>query len=87
MYKRQAHGLGLDPASPASLQAPAAVQAALERIKELTKTFPYYAQPRAVALTLEPWSVENGLITPTLKLKRSNLVARYADVVDGLYRR
>jgi len=86
-WERLAHGLGLDPAAAASLQAPAAVQAALERIKELTKAFPYYAQPRAVALTLEPWSVENGLITPTLKLKRSNLVARYVDVVERLYRR
>ena len=57
------------------------------RIKELTKAFPYYAQPRAVALTLEPWTVENGLITPTLKLKRANLVARYGHVIERLYRR
>jgi long-chain acyl-CoA synthetase len=48
---------------------------------------PYYAQPRAVALTLDPWTVENGLITPTLKLKRNNLAARYADGIDRLYRR
>ncbi|MBC5782131.1 long-chain fatty acid--CoA ligase [Ramlibacter sp. USB13] len=86
-WERLARGLGLDPADPASLQAPAAVHAALERIKELTKGFPYYAQPRAVALTLEPWTVENGLITPTLKLKRNNLVARYGDGIERLYRR
>ena len=59
----------------------------LDRMKELTRSFPYYAQPRAVALTLEPWTVENGLITPTLKLKRNNLISRYGDVMDGLYRR
>ena len=47
----------------------------------------YYAQPRNVALTLEPWTVENALITPTLKLKRNNLVARYGDLIDALYRR
>ena len=86
-WERLARGLGLDPADPASLHAPAAVHAALERIKELTQGFPYYAQPRAVALTLEPWTVENGLITPTLKLKRNNLVARFGDVIEGLYRR
>jgi long-chain acyl-CoA synthetase len=86
-WERLVRGLGLDPADPATLHAPEAVQAALERIRELTKGFPYYAQPRAVALTLEPWTVENGLITPTLKLKRNNLVARYGDVMERLYRR
>ncbi len=86
-WQRLAHGLGLDPANAASLQAPEAVKAVLDRMKELTRSFPYYAQPRAVALTLEPWTVENGLITPTLKLKRNNLISRYGDVMDGLYRR
>lgn len=86
-WERLARGLGLDPADPTSLEAPQAVKAALARIKELTRDFPYYAQPRAVALTLEPWSVENGLITPTLKLKRNNLLARYGAVIEGLYRR
>ena len=86
-WERLAHGLGLDAANPESLRAPAAVHAALERIKDLTKSFPYYAQPRAVALTTEPWTVENGLITPTLKLKRNNLVARYGDLIERLYRR
>jgi long-chain acyl-CoA synthetase len=86
-WQRMAAWLGLDPANPESLQAPEAVHAALGRIRELTKDFPYYAQPRAVALTLEPWTVENGLITPTLKLKRNNLVARYGDVIEKLYRR
>jgi long-chain acyl-CoA synthetase len=86
-WERLAHALGLDPANPESLQDPKAQRAALERIKELTKAFPYYAQPRGVALTLEPWTVENGLITPTLKLKRNNLVARYGDLIERLYRR
>jgi long-chain acyl-CoA synthetase len=86
-WQRRAAWLGLDPARPESLQAPEAVHAALGRIRELTKDFPYYAQPRAVALTLEPWTVENGLITPTLKLKRNNLVARYGDAIGRLYRR
>jgi long-chain acyl-CoA synthetase len=79
--------LGLEPAAPASLAVPAAHEAVLAHIRELTKGFPYYAQPRAVALTLEPWTVENTLITPTLKLKRNNLMARFAAEIEGLYRR
>jgi len=40
---------------PESLAAPAARTAALQKIAALTCTFPYYAQPRAVELTLDPW--------------------------------
>jgi long-chain acyl-CoA synthetase len=86
-WERLARELHLDPAAPESLRAPAAVKAAQERIRDLTKALPYYAQPRAVALTLEPWTVENALITPTLKLKRNNLAARFADVIERLYAR
>jgi long-chain acyl-CoA synthetase len=86
-WVKLAHGLGLDPDAPEALHAPAAVEAALARIRELTRDFPYYAQPRAVALTLEPWTVENTLITPTLKLKRNNLQARFGGEIERLYRR
>jgi long-chain acyl-CoA synthetase len=86
-WRRLAGELGLDPEAPASLQSPLAVEAALARIRALTKSFPYYAQPRNVALTLEPWTVENTLITPTLKLKRNNLSARYAAEIERLYKR
>ncbi|NML44995.1 long-chain fatty acid--CoA ligase [Ramlibacter sp. G-1-2-2] len=86
-WTRLAGELGLDPASAASLLAPAAVQAVLARIRELTKSFPYYAQPRSVALTTEPWTVENGLITPTLKLKRNNLIAHFGPEIARLYHR
>jgi long-chain acyl-CoA synthetase len=86
-WQQLARGLGVDPDAPASLTASAAVQAALARIHALTKDFPYYAQPRAVALTLQPWTVENGLITPTLKLKRASLVARMAPDMERLYQR
>ncbi len=86
-WARLARELGLDPASPASLTAAPAVEAVLARVRALTQAFPFYAQPRAVGLTLEPWTVENGLITPTLKLKRNNLMARFAPEIERLYRR
>jgi long-chain acyl-CoA synthetase len=41
--------------------------------------------PRAVALEPTPWSPEAGLMTPTFKLKRPVLAAKYKDVVAGLY--
>ena len=36
-----------------------------------------------LALVDGPWDVANGLITPTLKLKRNALEQRYASRVDG----
>ena len=49
-------------------------------------SFPFYAQPHAVVLTLEPWTIENGLLTPTLKLKRNNLAAHFAAQIEPLYK-
>ena len=79
--------LQLDADAPQSLQSPQVRQAAQGRITALTRSFPYYAQPRAVGLTLEPWTSENSMLTPTLKLKRKNLAARYAQEIEQLYRR
>jgi long-chain acyl-CoA synthetase len=46
-----------------------------------------YAVPRAVTLTREPWTIENGLMTPTLKLKRNNLMARFESAIEAMYRK
>jgi len=80
-----AGSLGLNPDDSNSLENRQAVHAVVLRIRELTKGFPYYAQPRAALLSLEPWTVENALITPTLKLKRTNLAARFAQGMQEMY--
>ncbi|MEO5606029.1 MAG: long-chain fatty acid--CoA ligase [Polaromonas sp.] len=84
-WERLAASLGLNPADDASLSQPAVRKAALKRIAAQTRNFARYAEPRAVFLTREPWTLENGLMTPTLKLKRNNLMARFASEIDALY--
>lgn len=57
-------------------------------IKQLTyrlHDFPGYARIRRAACTLEPWTVENGMITPTLKTKRKIISERYSDTIERLY--
>lgn len=84
---RWAGELGLDPQLPDSLESEVARAAVLARVTELTRSFPRPGQPRAVVLTLEPWTTESGLVTPTLKLKRNNLAMRFAERIDALYKR
>jgi long-chain acyl-CoA synthetase len=38
-----------------------------------------------VLLTLDPWTVENTLMTPTLKLKRLNLMAHFEVALNAMY--
>lgn len=86
-WQRLAKALGLDAKDPASLVDPDVVRTALERIERASSHFPHYAVPRAVHLTLETWTVENALVTPTLKLKRKALEAHYGEAIEALYRK
>ncbi|MDE2427607.1 MAG: long-chain fatty acid--CoA ligase [Burkholderiales bacterium] len=72
---------------PHTLNSETVRKQVLKRVQEATKSFPHYAVPRAVWLTLDPWTVENSLITPTLKLKRTALHARLSAQIDAIYQR
>jgi long-chain acyl-CoA synthetase len=77
---------GIQAAWPESLQHPDAEDLVLERMTRQMRTFPGYARIRRVALLIDPWTTENGLLTPTLKLKRSAVLERYAEDYRKLYR-
>jgi long-chain acyl-CoA synthetase len=82
-----AKDLGVDPHDPASLRARATLEAVLGKVHARLQGFPGYARVRALYLTLEPWTIEDGLVTPTLKVRREALEARLAETIDALYRR
>ncbi len=86
-WKKLAESLSLDPADPASLSSGAARQAVIRRAKAAASGFQNYALPRAATLTLDPWTIDNGLITPTLKLKRGPLKAKFASEIEQMYER
>ena len=39
-----------------------------------------------MTLVTEPWTIENGLLTPTLKLKRGPLRNKFADEIQQMYK-
>ncbi len=56
-----------------------------ERIREHTREFPGYARIYTFAFVDQEWTIENELLTPTLKVKRARVLERYKDLIDGLY--
>ncbi|MFQ7431908.1 MAG: AMP-binding protein, partial [Sutterella wadsworthensis] len=86
LWKKFAAEQGVDPKDPESIHAPAVRKKALEMVKKACRTFPAYAVPKNIALTLDEWTIDNGLLTPTLKLKRSPMQARYGHLIEEMYK-
>lgn len=57
----------------------------LKRIQEDTAEFARFEQPKKVLVVDEPFSVENGLLTPTLKVRARDVTKRYAAEIDEMY--
>jgi long-chain acyl-CoA synthetase len=84
-WESYARSRGLDPARPESLRNPDLQQALCEKLSGHLNEFPGYAQVRGITCTLEPWTINNGLITPTLKLKRDQIMKHFAADIDRMY--
>lgn len=66
---------------------PCLEKAVLARIGRALKDFPGFVRVRRAAMYLQPWNVQDGLLTPTLKLRRAVVMRRLADDIETLYRR
>jgi len=73
-----------------SIEHPTEDQRVLELIKreftERTANLSEFERPRRFALATEDFTVENDLLTPTLKVKRARVFARYGQALEALYR-
>ena len=78
-------GLDVDPDDPAALKDKFVERAALARMSQRLHEFPGYAQIRRLTLVLEPWTVDNGLLTPTMKMKRARIVEHFAAEIEAMY--
>lgn len=67
-------------------QDEAAIKSVIEgHIEEVNKSLASYESIKRFAFLPEEPSIENGLMTPTFKVKRQVIVSRYKDLIESLY--
>lgn len=82
-----AEGAGLDPSDGAALLADARCQTLLQdeffgELRDLAR----FEMPKKIGLIAEAFSVEDGTLTPTQKVRRTAVNAKYADLIESFYR-
>jgi len=68
----------------------AAVRADVQRemaqlLEAVNRELVGYQRLQKIVVVREPWSIENGLLTPTMKIKRNRIEAAVRPQVDGWY--
>jgi long-chain acyl-CoA synthetase len=81
-YARK-HGLSPD---LASLAEDAGFQRAIgEAVSRANQSLSVIERVRQFRLMAEPFTIENGLMTPTLKLKRQRISGLHRELIEKLY--
>lgn len=80
-----ANEVGIRPEMPEALTDSRIEAKIMRRIARNLRGFPGYAKVNRVLLLREPWSIDNGLLTPTLKLKRDEVFNRFSRQIKQLY--
>ena len=79
--KSRAKGLSL-----ADLAGDADFHGALgEAVRRASDSLSSIEKVKRFAIAKEPFTIDNGEMTPTLKTRRHAIVSRYRDTLDGLY--
>jgi long-chain acyl-CoA synthetase len=80
----QAQGLSADDPIEERLN-PRLEEILIERVNERLQSFPGYAKILRIAVVKGPWTIDSGLLTPTLKLKRANILKQFNEDIERLY--
>jgi len=54
-------------------------------VEKYNKRFGHIQQLKKIELVPDTWTVETGELTPTLKLKRRVIIAKYRDLIEKIY--
>ena len=57
----------------------------IQRANERLKAFPRYIRVRRVVASREAWTVDNGLLTPTLKVRRERVQKQFGSEIERAY--
>jgi long-chain acyl-CoA synthetase len=77
---------GLAASSLADILATEEVQRVFQQLfRSYSRNAAAHEKVRDFRLVLEPFSVDNGMMTPTMKLKRKVIGERYADLIEEMY--
>ena len=76
-------GLPEDP--QALVKEPALVELIETEVQKACQGMAGYEVPRKLLLLPEPFSPENGILTPTLKLKRREVHSQFGEQIEALY--
>ena len=66
-------------------KSPEVVEALLSKVKQQLHAFPGYAVVRQITIMNEPWTIENEMATPTLKLKRKVIIDNCQQDIANMY--
>ena len=67
-------------------QVRAQVQAELDRLlQDVNRELPSHERLRMIVVADEPWSIENGFLTPTMKIRRNRIEAAVTHAVEEWY--
>lgn len=80
----KAEGVAVAPDERLSL-SPAVTRRVSNAVAVINADLASYETIKNFAILEEDFSIENGLLTPTMKMKRKLIVARYAQVIESLY--
>ncbi len=80
-----AESLEVDPNDPKALNDDKVHNALVEKINNRMGEFPGYMQVRRIAVCLDPWTIDNDMMTPTMKLKRNKICEHHQQDIEALY--
>ena len=56
-----------------------------EEVDHYNQKFGKWEQIKKFEITLDEWTIDDGLLTPTLKMKRKNIRSKYKALYDKIY--
>jgi long-chain acyl-CoA synthetase len=67
------------------IRRPEVIERIKKEVNRYNPLFSHVEQIKKIALVADPWTVEGGELSPTLKLKRKVILTKYAALIDQIY--